>query len=574
MNALFARWLRSLRGSQAGEAPGVPSSRDASSASPAASSATPSAGPQFSIEQLEPRILMSATAGDDTLVGSDGDDAIDGLEGNDRIEGGDGNDTLIGGLGDDTLDGGAGTDAANYTNAAGPITVDLTTGHASGADGSDTLVSIESVVGSSFDDTFAFSAPTDGASYVVQGGGGSNTIDLSGFSRSSVDFSGGPGELTIAIGPGQSFSLSYAEVDSLVFADASIDATDFTPSADAGVDQLVDEGDTVVLDASASDDPKGGPLTYTWTQVGGPSVVLSDPSATSPSFTAPEGLANTQLVFQVSVTDGTNTTIDTVTIDVNRDNDAPSVSAGPDQVVDENDVVTLAATASDPEGQGLTYTWTQVAGPSVVLSSTSATSPSFTAPEGLANTQLVFQISVTDGTNTTVDTVTIDVNRDNDAPSVSAGPDQVVDENDVVTLAATASDPEGQGLTYTWTQVAGPSVVLSSTSATSPTLTAPEGLSNTQLVFQVSVTDGTNTTVDTVTINVNRDNDAPSGQRRSTDQVVDENDVVTLAATASDPEGQGSPTPGRRSAARASRSLARTARRRASRRRTSCRTRR
>jgi hypothetical protein len=315
-----------------------------------------------------------------------------------------------------------------------------------------------------------------------------------------------------------------------------VNADDDAPSVDAGPNQVVEENDVVTLAASASD-PEGQGLTYTWTQVAGPSVVLSSSSATSPSFTAPEGLSNTQLVFQVSVSDGTNTTIDTVTIDVNRDNDAPSVDAGANQVVDENDVVTLAATASDPEGQGLTYTWTQVAGPSVVLSSTSATSPTFTAPEGLSNTQLVFQVSVTDGTNTTIDTVTIDVNRDNDAPSVDAGPNQSVDENDVVTLAATATDPEGQGLTYTWTQVAGPSVALSSTSATSPTFTAPEGLSNTQLVFQVSVTDGTNTTIDTVTIDVNRDNDAPSVDAGAPFSVT-EMQPAQLSASASDVEGQ------------------------------------
>ena len=49
----------------------------------------------------------------------------------------------------------------------------------------------------------------------------------------------------------------------------------------------------------------------------------------------------------------------------------------------EGDVVNLAATASDPEAQGLTYAWTQVSGPAVTLSGSSTATPSFTAPEGL-----------------------------------------------------------------------------------------------------------------------------------------------------------------------------------------------
>ncbi|MBK7641959.1 MAG: hypothetical protein IPJ19_02750 [Planctomycetes bacterium] len=87
----------------------------------------------------------------------------------------------------------------------------------------------------------------------------------------------------------------------------------------------------------------------------------SDAHAGSPTFTAPEGLTNTAIVFQCSVTDGTNTTVDTVTIDVNRDNDAPTAKPAPNQTVDENDVVTLAGPGVDPEGQSLTYTWTQPA---------------------------------------------------------------------------------------------------------------------------------------------------------------------------------------------------------------------
>jgi hypothetical protein len=55
---------------------------------------------------------------------------------------------------------------------------------------------------------------------------------------------------------------------------------------------------------------------------------------------------HTDLVFHVSVSDGTNTTIDTVTILVNPAAAAPTMSVAPEQIVDQARLVSLAPTAS------------------------------------------------------------------------------------------------------------------------------------------------------------------------------------------------------------------------------------
>ena len=64
------------------------------------------------------------------------------------------------------------------------------------------------------------------------------------------------------------------------------------PIANAGKDQTVFPGDTVILDGSGSSDMDGDSLTYTWTIVSQPSnsqASLSDPFAVSPSFVVDEG---------------------------------------------------------------------------------------------------------------------------------------------------------------------------------------------------------------------------------------------------------------------------------------------
>lgn len=89
-----------------------------------------------------------------TIAGTEGADSLTGTNGVDTISGLGGNDTLDGGLGDDILNGGAGIDTASYEDASGSITVQLDEGTVSGADGNDTLISIERVIGSAFNDFF------------------------------------------------------------------------------------------------------------------------------------------------------------------------------------------------------------------------------------------------------------------------------------------------------------------------------------------------------------------------------------------------------------------------------------
>jgi len=89
------------------------------------------------------------------------------------------------------------------------------------------------------------------------------------------------------------------------------------PTADAGPDQTVDEGDAVTLDASASSDPDGNTLLFSWTQTGGPQVDLQNASGANPTFTAPFVMAQTDLVFAVVASDGElDSAPDSVTVTV------------------------------------------------------------------------------------------------------------------------------------------------------------------------------------------------------------------------------------------------------------------
>ena len=102
--------------------------------------------------------------------------------GHNTIIGSGGNNTIMGGKGNDWIDGGGGTDTADYFWATGRVQVNLQTGRSSGADGYDTLTSIENVFGSNHADTITGNSGANylngaGGSDVLFGGGGADTID-------------------------------------------------------------------------------------------------------------------------------------------------------------------------------------------------------------------------------------------------------------------------------------------------------------------------------------------------------------------------------------------------------------
>ncbi|HZA08309.1 MAG TPA: Ig-like domain-containing protein, partial [Nitrososphaeraceae archaeon] len=71
-----------------------------------------------------------------------------------------------------------------------------------------------------------------------------------------------------------------------------------------GPDMLVDGGSPVTLDGSASHDPDGDQLTFSWLQTAGPTVVLNGANTARATFTAPSNLPNdTMLLFKLTVTD-------------------------------------------------------------------------------------------------------------------------------------------------------------------------------------------------------------------------------------------------------------------------------
>lgn len=334
------------------------------------------------------------------------------------------------------------------------------------------------------------------------------------------------------------------------------------PIASAGVAQTVAAGSQVQLDGSASSDADGDPLSYGWRQVGGNTVELTGATTAQPTFTAPTGLAqNATLTFELVVSDGVYESY-AATVDVTVVADQPSVNVAPQAVVTASsqnaadgqfatkvidgvadgypgDYSREWATSGEGVGAWIELHWAvpvtidrivlfdrpngddHIVGGTLTFSDGTSLPVSALNNDGSAST-VTFSARTVTSVRLTVtaaggNTQNIGLaefqafsaggstggegGSSNQAPIAVAGAAQTVTQGMLVQLNGSASiDPEGAELMYTWRQVGGPAVALSSTNEPQPMFVAPTGLSaNTVLSFELVVNDGLVNSVPSIT---------------------------------------------------------------------------
>lgn len=254
-----------------------------------------------------------------------------------------------------------------------------------------------------------------------------------------------------------------------VHADAQVNNS---PVAVVGAGQTILAGDSVTLDGLGSYDPDGDAISYQWAQIAGTAVLLNQIVPGLEFFTTPVvPLGGETLTFELTVSDGSLSNSATINFTVRNINNIPVAAAGVDQVAAEGSTVALDGSGSlDADNDPITYLWVQVSGAAVSIVGADQASATIEIPVGTAGSVLEFRLIVSDGLQGSSDSVLVSVVSANQPPTANAGVDQVAVEDELVILDGSASsDPDGDALTYAWTQIAGDSVSLDSSDWIAPT---------------------------------------------------------------------------------------------------------
>ncbi len=310
------------------------------------------------------------------------------------------------------------------------------------------------------------------------------------------------------------------------------------PVVDAGEAFDANERTDVVITGDASDDD-GFIVSWDWQQTAGPDVTIANIGAPATSFRAPDVDEPTELTFSLTVADDEGgTATDQLVVTILDANDPPLVNANDDQTVNENTEVQLLGDAVDVDGGIASTLWTQINGPSVILTQTGSASATFIAPPVDVETTLTLRLTATDtdGASSFDDTVILVLPFDQ-GPSTYAGDDFTAFEQTEVDLNGGADDVDGVIETYLWTQLGGVSATLVTPDSPSTVLVLPDVLDETLLTFRLTATDDAgNEGSDEVTVTVRPRNQEPIVDAGPT-QNVRIASQVNLLGSGTDPDG-------------------------------------
>lgn len=223
----------------------------------------------------------------------------------------------------------------------------------------------------------------------------------------------------------------------------------------------VAENTTFVLNTAASD-PEGRVVAFGI--VGGPDQAKFTINAftgslafvSAPDFEHPTDADGDNIYqVQIAVSDGTKLVQQSIEVTVTDTNEAPVITSANSASISENTTTVMTIAGSDPENEALTYSL--AGGADDLLFSLNPTTgaldflagPNFESPQDTNHNNVYeVRVSVSDGTNSVTQPVTVTVTNVDESPTITSASAASIPENTSLVFNVTGSDPEGHSPLY------------------------------------------------------------------------------------------------------------------------------
>lgn len=281
-----------------------------------------------------------------------------------------------------------------------------------------------------------------------------------------------------------------------------------------------------------ADDMDSEVLTFSLTSA--PEGMSIDDETGAISWTPANGVESASVTVEVS--DGELSDSQTFTVSVSAVNDAPAIDQGDSTALttDEDASQTLALTATDIDGDSLS--WSVTSGAANGEASVDSAGLVTYVPAADFNGSDTFTVQVSDSELTDSILINVSVSPVNDAPVVAEGDAVSITtaEDTQKSLTLNATDVDGDSLSWS---IAAPAASGSAAVSAGVVSYTPAAGYNGSDSFTVAVTDGTDTVTVQVNVTVTAENDAPVIDQASASISTSEDTQGSVTLSASDPEG-------------------------------------
>ncbi|MFL2485706.1 MAG: cadherin domain-containing protein [Gammaproteobacteria bacterium] len=358
---------------------------------------------------------------------------------------------------------------------------------------------------------------------------------------SEISINSDSGELTFLEEPDYETKSSYVaavSVSDSVFSATQdieinlINLNDNSPVFNSDTTFTVNENETAIGTASATD-ADGDTLTYS---ISGSEISIDSATGVMSFVAAPDYETKPSYSATVTASDGANSEQQEISININNLNDnEPIFESSLTFTANENQTAIGTASATDADGDTLTYS---ISGSEISIDSATGVMSFVAAPDYETKTAYQATVTASDGAFASSKQVSIEViNLNDNAPILTSANTFIVDENEKAIGTASATDADGDTLTYS---ISGSEISIDSATGVMSFVAAPDYETKTAYQATLVVRDGAFTVTEELLITINDLNDNNPVFNTSANFLVPEEETLigTIQATDADANTQ------------------------------------